>query len=272
MKMSTDRYTCASFLLGGGACTLFLVNYLLFHGAPFAEPLIPGFGFLAGLAMPVLCFWVGMLLRGKRPSVRRWIQGLVAAFALFCMCMYVSPSRVCPGWWSFLYVAVIGVGFLFPPHSLARAKKNPGWEYLLLFAVSAFSYTAISVSLDRVRIPAAWSVGFEDMSRLLERLLIITEPLLILLSAYFAGLFSFSRAGQWLGSRKWFRWVVVAPCLFGVIVAVRNLVNGCYYCDILIVRLIQILIQPVTVWLVVVIRNAARDHFAKKNGFNPDNV
>ena len=60
--MKTDRYTNASFLLGGGACMLTLVNYLLFLGAPFEEPLVPGFRFLAGLAVPVLSFWVGMLL------------------------------------------------------------------------------------------------------------------------------------------------------------------------------------------------------------------
>ena len=273
MKMNADRYANASFLLGGAACTLILVNDLLFRSAPFEEPLVPGFRFLSGLALPVLCFWAGTLLRRKWPSVRWWIQGLVAAFALFCLCMYVSPGRVYPGWWSFLYVAVIGAGFLFPPRSLARAGRNPGWEYLLLLAGAVYCYTGVSVSLNRVQNPGVWSLASEDMFRLVKGLLAVTEPLLLLLFVvYFAGLFSFSRAGQWLGGRKWFRWIVAVPCLFSFVLAASNLITAGFRWDIILARLLQLLVQPVTVWLVVIIRNAVKNRPARKNAFNPDNA
>ena len=86
------------------------------------------------------------------------------------------------------------------------------------------------------------------------------------------GLFSFSRAGQWLGGRKWFRWIVAVPCLFSFVLAASNLITAGFRWDIILVRLIQFLVQPVTVWLVVVIRNAVKNRPARKNAFNPDNA
>ena len=259
MKTNVNRYTNASFLLGGAACTLLLVNHILFCIAPYEDPLVPGFRFLTGLATPLLCFCAGALLRMKRPSVRWWITGLVAAVVAFCLCMYVSPRRVCPGWWSFLNVAVIGAGFLCPPRSVARARRDPGWAYLVLFAVSAFCYTAVFVSMDRVRILGALSPVNEDMIRLVLRLLTVTEPLLILIAVYFAWMFSVSRAGQRLGRQAWFRWIVAVPCLCGFFIAAYNLFFGAFFSwDIILVRLIQLLVQPVTVYLLVILPRSVK--------------
>ena len=65
--------------------------------------------------------------------------------------------------------------------------------------------------------------GHEDMQQMLADILVVAEPLMAIIVAYFVVQFSFSRIAQNLGSRSWFIGVVAVPCIYTFIVSVLRL-------------------------------------------------
>ena len=86
------------------------------------------------------------------------------------------------------------------------------------------------------------------MLRLMLTLMKDVEPLMVILTLYFVLLFSFSRAGQWLGERDWFRGIVIVPAVCLFFVSMSNLFYRAGWAD-----FISFLVQPVTVCLVFII-------------------
>ena len=88
----------------------------------------------------------------------------------------------------------------------------------------------------------------EDMETLLIVVLTNVIPFAALPPLYFAIEFAFSKAGQWLGSKKWFEGIMILPaiyCFFGAMSRVSFfffLERNC---------LILFLLQPVTIQLVI---------------------
>ena len=113
METMKERYVNASFLMAGCACLAMVVNHLAISFSPYSlESAIPGWSFMASLANPVLFAWVGLLLRRRSRTPRKWLPAAVAVLVLFLLGMYhhYLGSR---GWWErfpFLFLASLGLG------------------------------------------------------------------------------------------------------------------------------------------------------------------
>lgn len=254
MKVLNSDFKNASVVLTGGVGLLMIVGGLIRQAAPFEEMSpVPGLSFLMGLGWPVLCIWVGMLLRQWFRSPRWWVQALVAGAAVFCL----YEARHSLTWWDtdpYQYMMCIGVGYLVPNGLVAAASGRKGWEYLMLLLAAAFCYTAVSVVSGRLQWhPWAFGPEHEDIKRLAQWLLLNCEPLLVLQAGYFAVMFSFSRSGQWLGSRAVARGITAA-LLFLMFFAslgalwglwLGNSAFGAYF--------LHSLVQPGAFYLIIVI-------------------
>ena len=252
MRQLSTSFKNASFLMCGTACTLFVINHLLYWVLPYESlPAIPGFGHMLGLCWGARFFWAGMLLRRRWPSLRCGIKLPVLALALFCLYKYRhdvwSTYRSLP----YLYLSVFGAGFLVPPVALDREGGRSGWLNLALLFVSVFCYTAVSVVQGRFQSTSAFMPQFKDMERLLLWLMNTTEPMLLFVSLYFAVRFSISKEGQWLGGREWFK---IVSCASFVIVFSACISGYRFsYTDML-----RWLVQPATVYLFVVLVRAVK--------------
>lgn len=154
---------------------------------------------------------------------------------------------------------MFGVGMLWPGGLLQRASEEKGWDSLMLLLVTAFCFTAYSVVEDR----SLWGgmmPEHRDMQRLMQGFTRNADPLMTLLAGYFAVRFSFSEWGRRLGASPWFRGFMAVPAVMVFIAMLMNLFQiigfGGYWS---LLRLLSVLVQPVTVWLVVsVVRRVKR--------------
>lgn len=80
---------------------------------------------------------------------------------------------------------------------------------------------------------------------------------MIVIILYFSLMFSYSRTGQWLGGRAWFRGIMSVPVLVTFIASVANL-PGYYYPGYTSAGWLRFLVQPATVYLVAVLVRAAK--------------
>ena len=257
MRQLSDSFKNASFLMCGTACTLFIFNHLLYRFSPYEElPLIPGFGYTLGLCWAALFIWAGMLLRRRWPSLRCWIQLPVLALALFCLYKYRQDVWITYRSLPYLYLSVFGTGFLVPPEAVDHEEKKSGWLDLVLLLVSAFCYTAVAVVQGRFQTTSPFMPQYKDMERLLVWLMNTTMPLVLFIAMYFAVRFSFSREGQWLGGQKWYK---VISCVSFVIAFLACLFRYWF----LWTDLLRFLVQPTTIYLLVVFRRATLKLFRK---------
>lgn len=198
-----------------------------------------------GLCIPVLCLWFGLTLRMWLKSPKWWLQALIMFLAAFCLYKY---RHLLFAYWRafpYLYTALICLGYLVPRRMIRAAQRNRGWEYLAFMFLSAFCYTSMHVVESRLEwLTGSYLPEHQDMLRLMLTLMKYVEPLMIILSLYFVMLFSFSKAGQWLGERDWFRGIVIVPAVYLFFVSISNLF---FYTDW--TNFIRILVQPVTACL-----------------------
>ena len=251
METMKERYVNASFLMAGCACMAMVVNHLGFSFSPYSlESAIPGWSFMASLANPVLFAWAGLLLRRRSGSPKKWLSAAVAVLVLFLLGMYYHYIEHW-GWWErlpFLYLASLGIGYLFPPSMTGEAGRRKGIEYIVLLICSVFSYTACAVVSGRIQ----WGgmpPELHEMSNLMVRLMDVAEPLLTVVVLYFAVMFSFSGYGQWLGGRSWFRGIAVGVAAYSFLLSLGNLAWGLFHRG----MFLTFFVQPVTVYLVIVI-------------------
>ena len=104
------------------------------------------------------------------------------------------------------------------------------------------------------------------MEQLMERLANDTTPLLVILTAYFAVMLSFSKIGQHLGESSYLRGFVVVPALFTFLALLGNLIPSYWRWDLF---LLPILVNPITVYLVVVLGNLKRRKKMKEEDRKP---
>ena len=255
----------ASVVLTGGACMVILVNLLVSHASNYDQPLVPGWPNLSGLGIPMLSFWLGLLLRRKsRP--RPWLLTAVILSVLLCLYGYLHELDFRWESLTFLYLAAAGAGYLAPPRLASDAGKTDGWVFLVLLLFSAFCFTAMAVVLGRLR----WILGsylpeHQEMVRLMTALAQSAEPFIMVIFLYFSLIFSFSRTGQWLGRRAWFRGIVSVPVLVTFIASVANL-PGYYYPGYTSAGWIRLLVQPLTIYMAVILRRTLRKIIGKKKG------
>lgn len=263
MEEMRKRYVNASVLLAGGACLAMVINHLV-NVASLYESVLPGWSFLCGLCTPVLCLWVGLLLRIRFRNPRWWVRVLVLLVVLFFLYRFRHFLNYW-FWWKSnpnLYLAMLGIGYLVPQEMLEDAGKRKGWEYLVLLLLSVFCYAAVAVVNSRLHYMTQMP-ELQEMELLMERLTNDVEPLLVLLTGYFAVMFSFSRLGQLIGGKAWFRGLVIVPAVYTFLATLGNLAIHSWRWD---YYLIPLLVNPVTVYMVVLAVRLAR---RKRDGGDP---
>ena len=254
MNTNKTLYTNASVIIGGAVCAVLMTNHILGRMSDWNEPSVfPGFRIMCCLCFPILYFWVGMLLRTVIKNPKWWSQLLLSGGAIFCLYRYRHFAENW-GYADALYIAMALIGFLIPPKILHSASQNKGWISLVLIALCAFCYTALTTVKDRL----LWGPivpEHPDMELMMETILVNAEPLMVIITIYFIAQFAFSEVAQTLGSQIWFRGIIAVPCIYCFLGYFSSLftwgmsgiaINYVYYSP-----LMWFIAQPVTIYLVV---------------------
>ena len=253
------NYKDASCLMAGGSYLLMLAGHLINKTLPnpYSDPLVPGLSHLLSLCIPVLCLWVGLTLRMWLKNPKWWLRTLILCLAAFCIYKYRHVLFAYWGAFPYMATAIICLGYLVPGRVICTAQRNRGWEYLIFMLVTAFCYTVAHVVESRLEwLTGSYLPEHQDMLRLMLTLMKNIEPLMIILVLYFVLQFSFSKVGQWLGSQKWFFWLTVIAaivCFVSVCTRMSGYGPFAYRGD-----LLMLLVQPVTIYLIVVIYRICR--------------
>ena len=251
--METKRlYTNATITIYGAVCAVLVANHIINQLSPWGHPsLVPGFNVMAGLCYPILCLWLGLLIRAWHKDPKWWIQLIVGAISLYFLYRYRHFAEI---FWnrSYLYITMIGIGYLIPPKVLISSAENKGWISLVMIALSAFCYTALTVVKNRL----LWGPiipGHPDMELMMETVLVNAEPLMVIIFAFFVVQFSFSQISTTIGRNKWIRWTIFGLCAYlFFLVSFSALQYGSFYMISYVKYspLLHLLVQPITVYLV----------------------
>ena len=251
-----EKYLNASFLLAGAACLAMVVNHLGYAFADgFLISALPGWRFLTSLSAPLLAGWVGLLLRYRYPNPRKrgYAVITVGILALFCLCLHFLRVGSLRATSPCILLAMTGLGYLIPPAWLEEAGKRKGAEYIVLLPLAVFCYTASSVVSERIGV-GALPPEFHEMEWLMTGLMHLVEPFLLLIVFYFSVMFSFSAYGLHLGETNWLRGLAIGAAAYTFLQSLANLRWGFFTHW----TFLLLLIQPVTVWLVILLRRVIR--------------
>ena len=252
MKSIDPSLRNASVLLAGGAC---LVPVLARVFSPYGWLPVRGAWLASLLVIPLLCFWCGMLLHYRvGGKARVWLQAVAGILAAFMF--YLSRQTINAPYMSGIastYLFAFFLGVVLPWDHLRENGDHIGAKSAVLCLLTALSYTALYVVWQRLIIGPVMVPECEDMRQFLLVLTTNMLPLAMVPPLLFAVEFSFSKAGQWLGSRKWFLWMAVAAALISFLGAWFRRPYGISL-DLSweTARLIRLLVQPITVYLMIV--------------------
>lgn len=259
----------ASVTLSGGVCLLLVMSRIF---SPFSG-IVPIRGSWLGtlLLFPLLCLWCGMLVRYRIGQPKPWLLILVGLLAL--LLLYYSRHTVNgPGidGQCILYLLQFFLGLLIPWDQIRDNGDRLGAKSAVLCITTALTYSALFLVWQRLG--NVMRPEYADMEQLL---LVVTANVLPLASIpplILAVDFSFSKAGQWLGSRKWFFWLSLPATVFCFFGALSSLPYGfCFDFSFHTVRWIMLFVQPVTVYLLIVVwrilRNPAMSRVEWKSVF-----
>ena len=251
MKSIDPSLRNASVLLAGGAC---LIPVLARIFSPYGWLPVRGAWLASMLVIPLLCFWCGMLLHYRvGGKARVWLQaaaGLVAAYMFYLSRHTVNAPSMSEIASTYLFAFFLGIAL--PWDHLRENGDHAGAKSAVLCVLTALSYAALYVVWQRL--DCKMQPRFADMEQFLLVLTTNMLPLAMVPPLLFAVEFSFSKAGQWLGSRKWFMWLAVPAALYCFLGAWFHRPWGIAL-DLSweTARLIQLLVQPITVYLMIVI-------------------
>lgn len=251
MKSIDSSIRNASVLLAGGAC---LVPVLARIFSPYGWLPVRGAWLASMLVIPLLCFWCGMLLHYRVGGKSRvWLQaaaGLAAAYMFYLSRHTVNAPSLSEMASTYLFAFFLGIAL--PWDHLRENGDHAGAKSAVLCVLTALSYAALYVVWQRL--DCKMQPRFADMEQFLLVLTTNMLPLAMVPSLLFATEFSFSKAGQWLGSRKWFMWLAVPAALYCFLGAWFHRPWGIAL-DLSweTARLIRLLVQPITVYLMIVI-------------------
>jgi len=266
MRTNKEIYTNASVIIGGAICSVQMANSIIARLSDWDEPSVfPGFGIMCGVCFPILYFWVGTLLRAWIKDPKWWLQVFVAGLTIYGLYFYRHYAENW-GYADALYLSMAGIGFLIPPQILLSSTQNRGWISLGMILLSVFCYTALTTVKNRL----LWGPivpKYPDMELMMETILVNAEPLMVIIVTYFVAQFAFSAIAQNIGSQRWFRWIVVVPCLYTFIGYLSRLfprpfyfaINYVYYSP-----LMWFIVQPITIYLVVFFVRLIRERRKKK--------
>lgn len=264
MKHTDPSLRNASVLLAGCACLVPILARVFYP-----DSLLPirGAWLALMLVTPLLCLWCGMLLHYRvTGKARVWFQavaGLVAAFMFYLSRHTVNAPGLSGQAAAYLFVFFLGV--VLPWDHLRENGDHVGAKSAVLCVLTALTYTAIYVVWQRLGY--TMQPRFADMEQFLLVLTTNMLPLAMIPPLLFAVEFAFSKAGQWIGSRKWFLWLAVPAalvCFLGAWTQRPHLFSLDLSWET--AYLIRILVQPVSVYLVVVLVRIVKG--LTKSGFN----
>lgn len=240
----------ASFVLAGGACLLMIAGHF-FH-SPYGLLPIKGFQFVASLAIPTLCFWVGMLIRYKVGKPKWWVIAIASALMVaaygysFYALSHLTWINIFYQWWGLMLL-----GFILPWDYLYEHRDPEGVKAGILLLISALAFGALDLVHERMTMVTLPS-PVDDLGALLSAVTLYVVPFATILPVYFAAEFSFSKAGQWLGEKKWFRWLIGIAAAYTFLMTITGMMADPSW-DVQMWQLTWLLVQPFTVYLIVVI-------------------
>lgn len=258
--ITEERLKNATFVLAGAACLLFIVSLL--HSDGFIP--IRGIWTLIPLALPLLGLWSGLFLRYVFGTPKWWVRIIVASAAVLVL-ITLTTSRFSFYSHTLRTLLFSLLGFVIP------FEKDQHWEPSLRIAIllllSVLAYAICEFAFDRTN-AAYMAEGYQDMKEMMSNVLKIGIWAPTFLAVWFSAEFSFSEAGQWLGSRKWFRWISVIAMVFVFIYRFGELfVWGLEWW-----RVLDLLLQPVTVYLGIVVYRLVHDRISGREIKRYDNV
>jgi hypothetical protein len=241
------------FLAGGTSLVLVLARII----SPYYDLLpIRGSWMIKLLVTPVLCLWCGMLLHySLRGKARTWgtvVASLLAAVMLYFTRLTVDSAGMDGAAAYFLFSFFLGLALPWDP--IRKNGDHMGAKSAVLCILTALAYTALQLVWQRLIIGSVMVPECEDMRQFL--LVVVTNvlPLAMIPPILLVVELAFSKAGQWLGSRKWFLWLAIPTAIISFFGALaRSPYRIALDLSWETAVLIRILVQPVSVYLLVVL-------------------
>ena len=233
-----------SFILAGAACALILLSLYHYH---FSDGLpVKGIWTVFSLSWPLLGFWFGMVMRHLAGKPRWWILAIAAAASALVFAGLVTDQVLYFHTHTLRAVLFALLGFIIPPG--AYSSSDNSWKNGILLLLSLFAYATCEFALQRLHV-GQMGDEYAAMQVQVSKVLYFGSYALELLTVWLFAEFSFSGAGQWLGSKRWFRWIaalLVVTVFISTLVYVFDGGLKWWY-------LVDIIIQPVTIYVGIVI-------------------
>ncbi len=237
----------ASFVLAGAACILACGNLIP----------IRGYRFVASIATPLLCFWGGMLIRCKVGEPKWWVVAMAAMLMIasygysFYALSNFSSVNIFYQWWGIMLL-----GFILPWDYLYQHRDQEGIKSGIILLISALAFSTLDLVNERMT-DVALPAPVDDLGTLLSSVTLYVLPFAAIIPVYFAAEFSFSKAGQWLVEKKWFRWIIGIAAAYTFLKIIVDLVFVPVW-DVQMWQLTQLFVQPFTIYLIIVICRIVR--------------
>ena len=253
-QINKQTFKSASFVMAGGACLIGLIGHYLRIDGPLH---VRGIQFLTSLVIPALCFWVGMLIRYKVGKPKCWVVAIAAALmvASYCYSFYALSHFT---WENIFYqwLGLILLGFLLPWDYLYQHRDPDGIKSGILLMISALVFGALELVNGRM-MTVDMPSPVDDLGALLSSVSLFILPLATIVPVYFAAEFSLSKAGQWLGEKKWYRWVIGIAAVYSFLMTITGMMFFPRW-DVQMWLLTRLLVLPFSIYLIIVISRIIR--------------
>lgn len=257
MAANTTDYKNTTFFLVGLALLIQLIGHLILANTEYRTPVHEWTASVCSLSVPVLCFWIGGLLRTLYPKPKAWVTAaLLALLPLMYIRLMIWPYtsiffRFAPGYYVMMLSLVI-MGFLLLP--VSESIKDRGWLMLALFFASLFCYAGIVRVSDHFSI-VNFTLRDSEWTTLFTRMIKFVP---LVMSLFFLMAFALSDSGQQTGGMKWLKWVTVIMVLAsGLYIYLQP--HWSY------VKARFIFFHPLTVYLVVILVRILKGEWKKKS-------
>lgn len=236
-KFSKEPLVLASFFLAGVAAVIMVAGFIagLVAAYPYGGPEHP-WGWipmslmcLSRLASLLLCGWVGLLLRRAFPRPALWVQ-LLLALAMVCgICaygMHLMESDWLYAHFETMMLAGVIFGYLLP---LSAIKPHNTVELVVLAAAFALLYAVCCILEEYQWVRVIPMLGF------------LYEMLLLAMTDF----------AQKCVRPRWVQILIIVLSILSFLLALRFIFEGHFHSPTVGQSVLNLLIQPVTVWLVL---------------------
>ena len=200
IRILDERFDNASFIMAGLAC---LIPVLDGYG-------LKGVGYLSPLCPPLIGFWLGLLLRDITGQPRKWFLVLVASAAVGLAAWLLTNNIFRLSTHSLRLTLYALLGYLVLSRNVFTGDD---WaRNAAVLVLSLLTLAACSLSYDRLRACLDPALN-EEWRTIVFGALRLAIGASTLLAVWCMAECAFSKAGQWLGSRNWFRIASAVPML-----------------------------------------------------------